>query len=58
MIRLQQYAQYVDKVMAEEEAPGCESCTANRMMLEKVSPNRVFAWHAVATGLATALQHL
>lgn len=36
MMRLQQYAQYVDQVMEQEEAPGCESCTANRMMLEKV----------------------
>lgn len=38
MLRLQQYAQYVDQLAASgvEEAPGCESCTANRMMLEKV----------------------
>jgi hypothetical protein len=37
MVQLQRYAQYVDQAMAKEEAPGCESCTANRMMLEKVS---------------------
>lgn len=38
MLRLQQYAQYVEQLSASgvEEAPGCESCAANRMMLEKV----------------------
>jgi hypothetical protein len=38
MVRLQQYAQYVDQLGAAgvEEEPGCEACTANRMMLEKV----------------------
>ena len=37
MLQLQRYAQYVDdQAMAKEEVPGCESCTANRMMLEKV----------------------
>jgi hypothetical protein len=38
MVRLHEYAQYVDQLAAAgvEDAPGCESCTANRMMLEKV----------------------
>jgi len=38
MVRLQQYAHYVEQLSADgvEEGPGCESCTANRMMLEKV----------------------
>lgn len=35
--RLQQYSQYVESLCAQgaEEAPGCETCAANRMMLEK-----------------------
>lgn len=38
MVRLQQYAHYVEQLSSDgvEEGPGCESCTANRMMLEKV----------------------
>jgi hypothetical protein len=39
MLQLQRYASYVEQLAAAgvEEGPGCESCTANRMMLEKVS---------------------
>ena len=46
MLRLQQYAQYVEQLSASgvEDGPGCESCTANRMMLEKVR------WAAGACG--------
>lgn len=38
MLQLQRYASYVEQlsVAGVEEGPGCESCTANRMMLEKV----------------------
>jgi hypothetical protein len=38
MVRLHEYAQYVDQLAAAgvEDAVGCESCTSNRMMLEKV----------------------
>jgi hypothetical protein len=41
--RLQQYAEYVEGLHATgiEEQPGCDSCTANRLMLEK-------AWQTVA----------
>lgn len=43
MLQLQRYASYVEQLAAAgvEEGPGCESCTANRMMLEK-------AWQTVA----------
>lgn len=38
MVHLQQYAQYVEQLAAAgvEDSSSCESCTANRMMLEKV----------------------
>ena len=41
--RLQQYAKYVEGLDASglEDQPGCETCTANRLMLEK-------AWQTVA----------
>eukprot|EP00879_Flechtneria_rotunda_P008131 GHRR01008516.1.p1 GENE.GHRR01008516.1~~GHRR01008516.1.p1 ORF type:complete len:211 (+),score=57.85 GHRR01008516.1:167-799(+) len=43
MVKLQQYAKYVESVATKgaEEAPSCEACTANRMMLEK-------AWQTIA----------
>ncbi|WIA08921.1 hypothetical protein OEZ85_008338 [Tetradesmus obliquus] len=43
MVKLQRYAQYLETLAdaGVEEAPGCESCAANRMMLER-------AWQTVA----------
>lgn len=32
--RLERYAEYVDSVAELEEAPGCEMCRSNRVMLE------------------------
>lgn len=52
MLQLQRYASYVEQLSAAgvEEGPGCESCTANRMMLEKVRGGAV----ACSKGRATA----
>lgn len=49
MMQLQQYAQYVEGLAAAgvEDAPGCDFCTANRMVLEK-------AWQVSCIGLSDA----
>lgn len=43
MVRLQRYAEYLEEIQAKgvEEAPGCEQCGDNRLILEK-------AWQVVA----------
>jgi uncharacterized protein (DUF486 family) len=45
MLKLQQYAQFLEAQASAgaEEGPACESCTSNRMMLEKAW--QVREWH-------------
>jgi hypothetical protein len=61
--RLQQYAKYIEGLAeaGAEAAPGCEACTANRLMLEKawqVVANEYYDSHAAFSqaAWATALQ--
>ncbi|KAF8072837.1 CBR1 [Scenedesmus sp. PABB004] len=41
MLKLEAYARYVESLCDAEAAPGCEACTANRLVLEK-------AWQTVS----------
>lgn len=57
MLQLQRYASYVEQLSAAGVEEGCESCTANRMMLEKVRGGAVVCSKGRATAHCAPTPH-